>query len=97
MTETRRCHLCGLPWNRCQGHGRTSAEPTPIPEHLMRNLRERKGLEPDDASQDRIIRTTPAIDNLKDLCIWEFGDPLWANWFIHRAHALGIDLIRDDK
>jgi hypothetical protein len=27
--EIRRCELCGLPWNRCEGHGRGTDESKP--------------------------------------------------------------------
>lgn len=62
----------------------------PIPEYLMKPLRERLGLEPDDSSKDKIINDRSPISNLQELCAWEFGDSSWANWFLERAKNLGI-------
>ena len=67
----------------------------PIPEHLMKPLRERLGLDENDTSRDGIINNRPAITNLEELCAWEFGDPSWARWFIKRMDDLGIKTIKE--
>lgn len=41
-------------------------------------LRERRGLEPDDNSQDSIIATYPPRKALRELFAWHLGDANWA-------------------
>jgi hypothetical protein len=72
----------------------TPTKPT-IPEHLMKVLRERLGLENDDASKDYLITSRRHIDNLRELSAWEFGDPSWADWFAKKMEELGVKEIKE--
>lgn len=66
-----------------------------IPEHLMKPLRERLGLEENDTSRDDEINSRLPIDNLRELSAWEFGDPSWADWFAQRMESLGVKEIKE--
>lgn len=61
----------------------------PIPDYLMKTLRECKGLKEDDTSRDTEINARSPEYNLELLCAWEFGDRAWADWFIRRMRDLG--------
>jgi hypothetical protein len=71
-----------------------SAKP-PIPEYIMKDLRERIGLENDDTSRDTEIMERLPMDNLRHLCAWEIGDSAWADWMVKRMRDLGIDSIKE--
>jgi hypothetical protein len=62
----------------------------PIPDHLMKILRQRLDLEEDDTQKDYLIESRRSIDNLRELSAWEFGDPSWADWFVNHMRSLGI-------
>lgn len=67
----------------------------PIPEYLMKPLRERLGLAETDISRDDEINSRRPIDNLRELSAWEFGDPSWADWFATRMESLGVKEIKE--
>ena len=59
---------------------------------IMKILRERKGLEEDDESEDKEICEYTPEEALQELCAWEFGDRGWASWFIDRAERCGMQI-----
>jgi len=65
-------------------------KPPEIPEKILRDLREMRNLEPDDTSKDHVIKAQDPMDNLRQLSIWEFGDPSWADTFVIWMKGLGI-------
>lgn len=65
-------------------------KPVDIPERIMRDLRQLENLEPDDTRKDGLIKSRDPMDNLRNLSIWEFGDPSWADTFAMWMKGLGI-------
>lgn len=61
-------------------------------ENIMEMLRQRRGLEPDDKSQDAQIVAMKPRKKLEELCGWELGDPQWAAVFLHWAGQCGYDV-----
>lgn len=58
----------------------------------IEDMRQRLGLEPDDASRDDYIESLQPIERLKMLCGWHIGDPSWAHAFIAWAEDAGFSV-----
>jgi hypothetical protein len=59
---------------------------------MIRELRMRRGLEPDDTSQDHKLRAMTGRQALREFAAWYLGDRNWADEFLDRAETLGADL-----
>jgi hypothetical protein len=69
-----------------------------FPDVILSKLRERKGLEPSDASRDAEIMDYTPIEALSEMAAWEFGDPTWAGTFIRWAKECGFSVVaRKDR
>jgi len=47
----------------------------------MESLRQRRGLDEDDASMDDEIKKMPPAEIVRELSAWELGDSSWADTF----------------
>lgn len=69
-----------------------------FPDVILSKLRERKGLEPTDASRDAEIMDYTPLEALSEMAAWEFGDPTWAGTFIRWAKECGFSVVaRKDR
>lgn len=64
----------------------------PAPFEYIEDLRQRLGLEPDDASRDDYIAKLSPMERLKMLCGWHIGDPNWATTFLDWARDAGMTI-----
>lgn len=63
-----------------------------IPEHILQKIRQREGLEKDDASQDdRILKMSPSM-KLRRIVGWELGDGHWADTILEWAKDCGYKI-----
>lgn len=60
----------------------------PFPE-IITMLRERRGLEPDDSSEDSDIAKYTPEKALEECCGWNLGDPMWAREFVRWVEGAG--------
>jgi hypothetical protein len=60
-----------------------------IPEHMMKMLRGRYGLESDDTSKDRHIREMSPEQIVRECAGWKLGDPYWAKCIAGWMNAVG--------
>lgn len=65
---------------------------TTTPEHILKKLRQREGLEADDRSRDDELNTMPPMSKLRALAAWELGSPDWADQFVTWAKQCGIQI-----
>ena len=63
------------------------------PQHIMAILRQRHGLEADDASQDEHLNRIAPLDALREAAGWRLGDTSWADNFIDWANAVGLKVV----
>jgi hypothetical protein len=56
------------------------------------DMRQRLGLEEDDASRDAQIEAMPPMERLKLVCGWHLGDPGWAGHFLDWARDAGFKI-----
>ncbi len=59
------------------------------PEHILRVIRQRRGLDDNDTSQDSKIDALTPRKKLRALAGWELGDEGWADVFIEWANDCG--------
>ena len=64
---------------------------TPFP-GIIGELRQRRGLEPDDESEDDQIAKYGTDRALREVCTWHLGDPSWANTMLRWAGAAGYKI-----
>ena len=67
-----------------------------IPEHYLKDLRKRLGLDENDSSKDELIKEREPFFNLKELCGWYLGDSSWVIEFKEWCEAVGIKLITEE-
>lgn len=60
--------------------------------HYIGDMRQRLGLEPDDASHDAEIMQMAPARRLALLTGWHLGDPSWAQTFIAWAEDVGFEI-----
>ena len=63
-----------------------------FPEHIMRDLRNRIGLEPDDESKDDIINNYTSRKAFEESIAWWLGDWEWADTIMMLAKDCGIKI-----
>lgn len=64
---------------------------------VMRAVRQRMGLEPDDTSRDSEITSHTPTQLLRDVCGWHLGDPAWAETFLEWARGCGFVITTKHK
>lgn len=62
------------------------------PEYIMQKLRKRRGLEPEDKTQDDLLRQMTPENKLREVCGWELGDKSWAGQFVSWARDCGYTI-----
>lgn len=62
------------------------------PNYLMRDIRQRLGLDENDTSRDTEIEAMTPEKKLRAVVGWHLGDEQWANDFINWAVALGVTI-----
>lgn len=60
------------------------------PKYIMRYLRQRKGLDENDTTDDSILSGTEPLDALREVCAWNLGDRGWADQFMTWAIDCGV-------
>lgn len=60
------------------------------PDHIMRTLRKRRGLEETDTSVDESIEKMEPINKLRECVVWELGDRAWADRILYLAKECGV-------
>lgn len=65
---------------------------TELPEHTLRIIRQRIGLEEYDKSRDDYIQNRPKFDNVRSLVGWELGTEAWADQFLYWMRDAGMDM-----
>ena len=68
------------------------------PEHIMKTLRQRLGLEEDDASRDEFINTYSPSEAFEEVCNWE-GLINYASeikWWIESIYGVDLDTIETE-
>lgn len=66
------------------------------PEHIMKRLRERANLAPDDKSRDAEFDAMSPIEKLRDVVGWELGDHRWADQIVAWAKDCGFLIASTD-
>ena len=68
------------------------------PEHIMKTLRQRLNLEPDDTSSDDIINLYSPSEALDELLIWEgiIGYTSTIKYWIEVVYGLDIDALAEE-
>lgn len=64
-------------------------------EDIMDVLRMRRGLEPDDTSQDDIIQKMTAREAFEECCGWHIGPGNWAGSILNWLKASGYTVTED--
>lgn len=59
---------------------------------IVHILRERRGLEPDDESEDGKISCYSPRKALEECCAWHIGDKAWAGEFLRWANGAGYSI-----
>lgn len=52
-------------------------------EKMMMALRQMRRLDEDDTSQDHLIKNMRGAEIVREMCMWEIGDPDWADLVAH--------------
>lgn len=73
--------------------------PTDFPpfEDIIDVLRMRRGLEPDDESEDALISEYTPRKALQECCAWHIGDSAWSGEFLRWAGAAGYSIKENAK
>lgn len=56
------------------------------------DMRQRLGIDPDDASKDDVIEKMTPEERLGLLCGWHLGDPAWSRTFLNWARDAGFKI-----
>lgn len=59
---------------------------------VMEMLRQRRGLDTDDESQDERLRQYTPMAALEECCAWQLGDYRWADWFTFTMFGCGFNV-----
>lgn len=58
----------------------------------IKDMRQRLGLEPDDARRDTHIAAMSPLERFQLLCGWHLGDPGWASTMLAWAKDAGLHI-----
>lgn len=61
------------------------------PEYIMQEIRQRRGLDKNDKSEDSAILLMSPMEKLKKVVAWNLGSERWADEFLTWARDCGID------
>jgi len=64
-----------------------------VPEHILKRLRQRAGLNATDDSQDSDLVAQPPMQKLRNVIAWELCNPSLADDFLTWAKECGIELV----
>lgn len=65
-------------------------------EDIMDVLRQRRGLDPDDTSQDKLIQKMSARRAFDECCRWHIGPGDWASSILRWLRAAGYTVTEKD-
>jgi hypothetical protein len=61
----------------------------------LETLRERRGLDKHDSSQDAAIIVMSPIAMLEEITAWKLGDNYWTYWFKKQCEGLKINWVNE--
>ena len=62
------------------------------PNSVMRILRKRQGLKPNDKSMDDQLNQLTPMEALEEIAAWELGYDGWAETFVCWAESVGLEV-----
>ena len=79
---------------RMKGTGLSARSPM---DDIIDILRQRRGMEPDDTSDDADIRTMKPRRAFEECCGWHLGDPQWAGEILRWIKGAGYTVMENKE